>query len=87
MTDHDPSAWRNRFPILDDCTYLVTHSLGAMPLGVEDKLAGFTRQWATRGVRAGAEGCWDAPGDVGDLLARMVNATAGSVISPPDLSG
>ena len=86
MTDHDPSAWRNRFPILDDCTYLVTHSLGAMPLGVEDKLAGFTRQWATRGVRSWAEGWWDAPVDVGDLLARMVNAPAGSVTMHQNVS-
>ena len=31
---HDPSLWRDRFPILNDTTYLVNHSLGAMPVGV-----------------------------------------------------
>ena len=24
-------AWRKEFPIVDTCTYLVSHSLGAMP--------------------------------------------------------
>ena len=55
MANHDPDRWRARFPILADTTYLVTHSLGAMPSTVKDKLATFTELWATRGVRAWAE--------------------------------
>lgn len=86
MTRHDPDAWRDRFPILDETCYLVTHSLGAMPRGVEDKLAGFTRQWATRGVRSWSEGWWDAPVEVGNLLARMMNAPEGTVTMHQNVS-
>ena len=42
-------ATSDRFPILADTTYLVTHSLGAMPRAVYRKLADFADQWATRG--------------------------------------
>jgi kynureninase len=71
--------WRPRFPILASSTYLVTHSLGAMPGTVYDKLRAYADQWATRGVRAWAEGWWDSPIAVGDHLARLMNAPLGSV--------
>lgn len=78
--------WRPRFPILKDCTYLVTHSLGAMPLGVYDKLRAYADQWATRGVRAWAEGWWDTPVSVGDLLGRIFNAPPGTVAMHQNVS-
>src|SRR5262245_8064530 len=40
-----PERWRERFPILADTTYLVTHSLGAMPRAVYGKLQAFADQW------------------------------------------
>ncbi|MEO7922024.1 MAG: aminotransferase class V-fold PLP-dependent enzyme [Thermoanaerobaculia bacterium] len=83
---HDPERWRKQFPILASTTYLVTHSLGAMPIGVYDKLRAYADQWATRGVRAWAEGWWDAPITVGNLLARMMNAPAGSVVMHQNVS-
>jgi kynureninase len=79
MTGHDPQPWRAHFPILRDTTYLVNHSLGAMPIGVRARLAEFADAWATRGVRAWGEGWWRVPATVGDLLARLMNAPAGSV--------
>ena len=57
MAKHDPERWRERFPILADTTYLVTHSLGAMPNTVYAKLQSFADQWATRGVRASGPRC------------------------------
>ena len=83
---HDPELWRPRFPILASTTYLVTHSLGAMPQSVYAKLQAFADQWATRGVRAWAEGWWDAPIEVGNLLARMMNAPPGSVVMHQNVS-
>lgn len=82
----DPAQWRDRFPILADCTYLVTHSLGAMPAGVYDKLEGYARQWATRGVRSWAEGWWTSPIDVGNVLGRLMNAPAGTVVMHQNVS-
>lgn len=78
--------WRPRFPILASTTYLVTHSLGAMPGSVYDKLRAYADQWASRGVRAWAEGWWDTPVTVGNLLARLMNAPEGSVVMHQNVS-
>jgi kynureninase len=83
---HQPEAWRNRFPILERTNYLVTHSLGAMPRTVFAKLQGFADQWATRGVRAWAEGWWDAPVTVGDGIGAIINAPKGTVAIHPNVS-
>ncbi|MCK6446024.1 MAG: aminotransferase class V-fold PLP-dependent enzyme [Planctomycetes bacterium] len=83
---HDPARWRKRFPILANTTYLVTHSLGAMPDTVHEKLKLFTDQWASRGVRAWAEGWWDAPVSVGNLLGRIMNAPPNSVVMHQNVS-
>ena len=34
----DPAAYRDRFPILDTCTYLINHSLAAMPAAAEERV-------------------------------------------------
>lgn len=76
---HDPERWRDRFPILAETSYLVSHSLGAMPAAVYDELRAYADQWATRGVRAWSEGWWSAPIDVGDRLAPILNAPPGTI--------
>jgi kynureninase len=78
--------WRPRFPILASCTYLVTHSLGAMPATVYDKLAQYADQWATRGVRSWAEGWWELPITVGNQLGRIMNAPPGTVAMHQNVS-
>ena len=78
--------WRSRFPILASTTYLVTHSLGAMPEGVYAKLHAYADQWATRGVRAWVEGWWDSPVTVGNQLARIMKAPEGSVVMHQNVS-
>jgi kynureninase len=86
LTPHNPEDWRDQFPILASTTYLVNHSLGAMPVGARTKLMEFCDQWETRGVRAWAEGWWDAPVRVGNLLAQLMNAPAGSVVMHQNVS-
>jgi len=83
---HDPDRWRSRFPILADTTYLVNHSLGAMPATVYDKLRAFADQWATRGVRSWAEGWWSSPVDVGNVVGRLMNAPVDSVVMHQNVS-
>ena len=83
----DPlSSWRREFPILDRCTYLVSHSLGAMPRGVTAQLAAYADSWAERGVRAWAEGWWDMPVTSGDAVGRIIGAPAGSVVMHQNVS-
>src|ERR671936_308060 len=72
--------YRERFPILRETTYLINHSLGAMPAEAERRLAEYARTWATRGIRAWGEGWWTMPMTVGDQIGRIVGAPAGSVV-------
>ena len=65
-------SWRAEFPTLDRCTYLVSHSLGAMPRGTVDALADYARTWRDRGVRAWAEGWWELGTEIGDLLSPLL---------------
>jgi kynureninase len=76
----DLSAYRDRFPILRDTTYLIGHSLGAMPAAAEERLAEYARTWRERGVRAWGEGWWEMPMTVGDQLGRIIGAPAGSTV-------
>ena len=76
----DPTEYRGRFPILDTCTYLINHSLAAMPAAAEDNLREYARTWRERGIRAWAEGWWDMPVTVGDQLGRILGASPGSIV-------
>ena len=78
--------FRAHFPILDTCTYLVSNSLGAMPRSVPHRLAEYADAWATRGVRAWADGWWSMPVSVGDDIAPLIGADAGTVAMVPNVS-
>lgn len=80
MQTDDLLRWRAEFPILDRTTYLVSHSLGAMPRRARERLMDFAEMWATRGVRAWEEGWWEMPRTVGDLIGRIIGAGAGEVV-------
>ncbi len=82
----DPDRWRGRFPILASTTYLVNHSLGAMPEAARAKLMAFADQWATRGVRAWGEGWWSAPVAIGNLVAKLLNAPENTVAMHQNVS-
>ena len=73
-------AWRKEFPILAHTTYMVSHSLGAMPRAAADALTDFADTWATRGVRAWSEGWWEMPVTVGNLIGSIIGAGEGEVV-------
>jgi kynureninase len=72
-------AWRKEFPIVDTCTYLVSHSLGAMPRKTAGNLQEFADTWSRRGVRAWYEGWWEIGRTTGDLLAPILGVSKGSI--------
>jgi kynureninase len=74
------AEYRAEFPILGHTTYLVNHSLGAMPRKAADRLAEFARMWAERGIRSWAEGWWETPWRAGDQIGRIVGAPPGSIV-------
>jgi len=87
MTGTDPLlAFRGEFPILGHTNYLVSNSLGAMPRGVPDRLAGYAGAWARHGVRAWAREWWSMPGTVGDVIAPLIGAAPGEVVMVPNVT-
>jgi kynureninase len=74
------TSYRDRFPILDHTTYLINHSLGAMPAAAEERVAEYARTWKERGIRAWAEGWWEMPLTVGDQIGRIIGAPPGSTV-------
>jgi kynureninase len=73
-------AYRDRFPILGDCVYLINHSLAAMPAAAEDRLLEYARMWRERGIRSWGEGWWEMPITVGDQIGRIIGAPPGSTV-------
>lgn len=85
MTD-ELLKWRAEFSILEKTVYLVSHSLGAMPRGVYDKMQEYSEMWATRGVRAWGEGWWELPRTVGNMMAQIIGAEENSVAMHQNVS-
>lgn len=85
LTD-DLLKWRSEFPILDQTVYLISHSLGAMPRATYERLHEYANKWATRGVRAWAEGWWDMPVTVGNQIASIIGADANTVVMHQNVS-
>jgi len=72
--------YRAEFPVLEHTTYLINHSLAAMPGKAADRLAEYARMWGERGIRSWEEGWWEMPITVGDQVGRIVGAPPGSTV-------
>ncbi len=76
---------RERFPTLTDATYLVSHSMGAPPLGARDALVAYWEAWSQSGPEA-----WDRwlpeIAAISDGIGRIVGAPAGTVSLVPNVS-
>lgn len=75
----DLERWRVEFPILERTVYMISNSLGAMPRQTARNLAEYAEVWATRGVRGWEERWWEMPLEVGNKVARVIGAPAGTV--------
>jgi kynureninase len=75
----DVARWRSEFPIVETCTYLVSHSLGAMPRRTAAYLQEFADSWASRGVRAWHEGWWEIGRETGNLLAPILGVEKNTI--------
>jgi kynureninase len=78
--------WRGEFPILESVVYLISHSLGAMPRATFERLHDYAEVWATRGVRAWAEGWWEMPITLGDEVAKIIGAEPQTVAMHQNVS-
>lgn len=78
--------FRPEFPTLANSTYLVSNSLGAMPRAARDRLMEYADAWTGRGVRAWADAWWELPVTVGDVVAPLIGAPAGTVAMTPTVT-
>ena len=78
--------YRGEFPILEKYTYMISHSLGAMPRGVRERLREYADLWDQRGVQAWEDGWWEMPKKVGDLLGRILDAEPGAITMHQNVS-
>jgi kynureninase len=72
--------YRSEFPILEHTTYLINHSLAAMPAKAEERLAEYARMWKERGIRSWGEGWWTMPMTVGDQVARIIGGATDTTV-------
>src|SRR5262245_22449549 len=79
-------AWREHFPILGHTTYMISHSLGAMPDRPRESLEEDGQGWAERGIRAWEEGWWEMPVAIGNLIGRIVGAGEGEIVIQQNVS-
>jgi kynureninase len=54
LSDDPLLAWRARFPALEKCVHMISHSLGCVPAQAEEDLAEYFDLWQTRSITA-----WD----------------------------
>jgi len=82
----DLLKYRPEFPILDRYTYMISHSLGAMPRGVYQRLNAFADSWNERGILAWEDGWWEMSSTVGDVLGKILGAGAGTITMHQNVS-
>ncbi len=79
-------AWRDEFPLATRTTHLISHSLGAMPRRARARVAAYLDQWDERGIRSWGDAWWMLPLEVGDVLAPVIGAPAGSITMHPNVT-
>ena len=79
------ARFRERFPILESSTYLVSHSMGAAPLAAKAALDAYWNDWATDGPEA-----WERwlpqIGEIADNLGALIGAPKNTLFLGPNVS-
>ena len=86
MTTDSLLQWRDEFPILSRCNYLISNSLGAMPRGVYDSLRFYADTWAEQGVSAWGSGWFELPQTAGNKIAPLMGAAPDTVLAHQNAS-
>ncbi len=76
---------RDRFPTLATATYLVSHSMGAPPVGAREALAAYWEAWAHDGPEAWHV-WYPALAEIADGIGRIVGAPSDTVSLVPNVS-
>jgi kynureninase len=84
--DADPLLpYRARFPALEQCVHLISHSLGCVPAQAADDLAAFVEEWRTKSITAWSD--WLPEVDrAAARIARIISAPDGTVVMHTNVS-
>ncbi len=70
--------WRSEFPALNDCVYMVSHSMGCMPQKAKEDVMECLSLWETHGAD-----CWDhwlpEVANAGNRIAKLLSAPDNTV--------
>ncbi|MBK9072884.1 MAG: aminotransferase class V-fold PLP-dependent enzyme [Myxococcales bacterium] len=78
-------AYRAKFPALESCVHLVSHSLGCMPAAAKDDVAEFLELWQTKSITAWED--WLPEVDrAAARIEKIISAPRGSVIMHQNVS-
>ncbi len=84
MTD-ELLQYRKRFPSLESCVHLISHSLGAVPAKSADDLRTFAELWATRSITAWEEWLPEV-NRAAARIGKLMGAPEGTVIMNHNVS-
>jgi kynureninase len=78
-------AWRQKFPSLESCVHLISHSLGCLPAQASDDMAEFLELWRTKSITAWSD--WLPEVDkAAARIAKIISAPAGTVVMHQNVS-
>ena len=78
-------VWRDKFPSLNDCVHLISHSLGCVPAQAFDDMGEFMELWRTKSITAWSD--WLPEVDrASERIAKIISAPAGTVIMHQNVS-
>ena len=87
MTPPTIKRRRQEFPTLDSGIHLLSHSLGPVPLAVRESMIAYCDAWEKHTSEdAWATSWWELSQRVGDRIAHILGAAAGSVQIQPNAS-
>ncbi|MFO7980799.1 MAG: aminotransferase class V-fold PLP-dependent enzyme [Candidatus Aminicenantes bacterium] len=78
------SLIRNEFPILQNCVYLISNSLGAVPKKVKTELEHYYNIWAEEGVSAWRKKWWDLSKKISCQVEELLLAQKASITMMPN---
>jgi kynureninase len=83
--DDELLKWREEFPALENCTHLISHSLGCIPRRAGKYLAEFIRLWEEKSITAWED--WLPEVDrAGARIGKLLGAPEGTVVMNQNVS-
>ena len=81
----DLLGYRAKFPALEDCVHLISHSLGCVPAQAADDLATFAEEWRSKSITAWSD--WLPEVDrAAARIEKIISARAGTVVMHTNVS-